>query len=101
MSSNYFYFGRNNFSEQEIIAFVVITERVEQFMGISYKPLWHQLIEKDIKKMAFRDMVGISNGTLARLGKNDPVSLDVIEKICVSLNCKIEDVVQITSDENE
>lgn len=86
---------------QEIAAFVVIAERVEQFMGISYKPLWHQLIEKDIKKMAFRDMVGISNGTLARLGKNDPVSLDVIEKICLTLNCKIEDVVQITSDENE
>lgn len=70
-------------------------------MGISYKPLWHQLIEKDIKKMTFRDMVGISNGTLARLGKNDPVSLDVIEKICLTLNCKIEDVVQIVSDENE
>lgn len=67
-------------------------------MGISYKPLWHQLIEKDIKKMAFRDMVSISNGTLARLGKNDPVSLDVIEKICIKLDCRIEDVVEIILD---
>lgn len=64
-------------------------------MAISYKPLWHQLLEREIKKMEFRDLVGISNGTLARLGKNEPVSMDVIEKICVSLNCKIEDVVEI------
>ena len=69
-------------------------------MGISYNPLWHQLIEKNIKKMAFRDLVEISNGTLARLGKNDPVSLDVIEKICLRLDCKIEDVVQITPDKD-
>ena len=69
-------------------------------MGISYNPLWHQLIEKNIKKMAFRDMVEISNGTLARLGKNAPVSLDVIEKICLRLNCRIEDVVQIIPDED-
>ena len=69
-------------------------------MAISYKPLWHLLLEKEMKKMEFRDLVGISNGTLARLGKNDPVSLDVIEKICLTMNCKIEDVVQIISDEN-
>lgn len=64
-------------------------------MAISYKPLWHQLLEREIKKMEFRDLVGISNGTLARLGKNEPVSMEVIEKICIALNCKIEDVVEI------
>lgn len=64
-------------------------------MAISYKPLWHQLLEREIKKMEFRDLVGISNGTLARLGKNEPVSMDVIEKICIALNCKIENVVEV------
>lgn len=68
-------------------------------MAISYKPLWRQLLEKEIKKMAFRDLVEISNGTLARLGKNEPVSLDVIEKICLKLNCRIEDVVEIVSED--
>jgi DNA (cytosine-5)-methyltransferase 1 len=68
-------------------------------MAISYKPLWHLLLEKEMKKMEFRDIVGISNGTLARLGKNDPVSLDVIEKICITLGCNIEDVVQILPDQ--
>lgn len=70
-------------------------------MAISYKPLWHQLVERNMKKLEFRDFVGISNGTLAKLGKNEPVAMDVIEKICLALNCKIEDVVQITSDENK
>ena len=68
-------------------------------MAISYKPLWHLLLEKEMKKMEFRDVVGISNGTLARLGKNDPVSLDFIEKICITLGCNIEDVVQILPDQ--
>lgn len=67
-------------------------------MAISYKPLWHLLLEKEMKKMEFRDLVGISNGTLARLGKNDPVSLDVIEKICLTMDCQIENVVQIIPD---
>lgn len=67
-------------------------------MGISYKPLWRQLLERDMKKLEFRDFVNISNGTLAKLGKNEPVAMDVIEKICLALNCKIEDVVQITFD---
>lgn len=70
-------------------------------MAISYKPLWHQMVERGMKKLEFRDFVGISSSTLAKLGKDDYVSLEVIEKICLTLNCKIEDVVQITSDENE
>lgn len=67
-------------------------------MGISYKPLWRQLLERDMKKLEFRDFVNISNGTLAKLGKNEPVAMDVIEKICIKMNCKIEDVVQIIPD---
>ena len=65
-------------------------------MGISYKPLWHQILERDMKKLDFRDYVEISNGTLSKLGKNQPVSMEIIEKICLKLDCKIEDVVEIT-----
>ena len=68
-------------------------------MAVSYKPLWHQLVERNMKKLEFRDYVGISNGTLAKLGKNEPVAMDVIDKICIRLNCRIEDVVQIVPDE--
>lgn len=66
-------------------------------VGYSYKPLWHQLVERNMKKLEFRDYVGMSNSTLAKLGRNEPVSLEIIEKICIKLQCKIEDVVEITN----
>lgn len=64
-------------------------------MAISYKPLWHQLVERGMKKLEFRDYVGISTSTLAKLGKDEYVSMEIIEKICLKLNCKIEDVMEI------
>ncbi len=67
-------------------------------MAISYKPLWHQLIERDMKKLEFRDLVGMSNTTLAKLGKNEPVSLEIIDKICAKLECGILDVVEIINE---
>lgn len=64
-------------------------------MPFSYNNLWKMLIDRNMKKLAFRDLVGISNGTLAKLGRNEPVSMDVLEKICLALHCKIEDIVEI------
>lgn len=67
-------------------------------MSISYKPLWHLLVEKKMKKLELRDLVGMSNSTLARLGKDEPVTLEVLEKISVALNCRIEDIVEFVKD---
>ena len=52
-----------------------------------------------MKKLELRDLVGMSNSTLAKLGKNEPVAMDIIEKICIKLDCRIEDVVEIKKDE--
>ena len=67
-------------------------------MAISYKPLWHQIVDRGMKKLEFRDYVGISSSTLAKLGKDDYVALEVIEKICLKLDCSIQDVVQVFPD---
>jgi DNA-binding Xre family transcriptional regulator len=67
-------------------------------MSISYKPLWHLLVEKKMKKLELRDLVGMSNSTLARLGKDEPVTLEVLEKISVALDCRIEDIVEFVKD---
>jgi DNA-binding Xre family transcriptional regulator len=66
-------------------------------IALFYKPIWHPLIERDMRKIKFRDMVGISNTTLAKLGKNEPVSLEIIDKICTKLEFSIQDVVEITN----
>ena len=62
-------------------------------MAISYEPLWIFLNKLHISKMDFAKRVDISNATLAKMGKNEPVTLTVIEKICTEFNCNIKDVV--------
>ena len=62
---------------------------------ISYNPLWKTLIDKNMKKMDLVKFVGISNGTLAKLGKDESVSLSIIDKICIALDCDINDVVEV------
>lgn len=64
-------------------------------MGVSYKKLWKMLIDKDLKKSQLKDIAKISQSTLARLNRNEYVSLEVIVKICVGLDCEISDIVEI------
>lgn len=63
-------------------------------MAVSYNRLWKLLIDRNIKKSQLREMSGIGTTTLAKLGKNEKVSLDVLESICDVLKCRIEDVME-------
>ena len=64
-------------------------------MAICYDKLWKLLIDKKMNRTELKEASGISFNVLARLGKNEPVSFESIEKICFTLNCKIEDIVEI------
>lgn len=66
---------------------------------ISYNPLWHTLIDKGMNKGDLMKETGISFGTMASMGKNEPVNLKQIDRICKALHCKIEDVIEY-KDEN-
>ena len=68
-------------------------------MAVSYKKLWKLLIDKDMKKEELRIAAGISTNTMAKLGKNETVSMDVMLRICKVLNCKIEEVIEIVNEE--
>lgn len=70
-------------------------------MKISYKPLWRQLVERDMKKMDLLTAAGISTSTLAKLGKNEPVKLDMLMKICHALHLRVQDVVEFVEDDDE
>ena len=65
---------------------------------ITYKPLWKTLIDKDMKKMDLVEDGTVSRGTLAKIGKNQKVSLDVVERICKRLQCKVEEVIVYDED---
>lgn len=67
-------------------------------MKISYKPLWHLLLDKNMKKVELRDLAHLSTTTLAKLGKDESVNLDILIRICNVLHCRIEDVVEFVED---
>lgn len=69
-------------------------------MAVSYVKLWKLLIDRGLKRTDLISMAGISTNILAKLGKNDFVSLESLEKICKSLNCNIGDIVDFTFNEN-
>lgn len=75
-------------------------------MSFSYLPLWRMLSDLGINKMDFAKQISISNTTLAKMGKDEPITLSTIDKICNEYGCKLEDVVvhipdiQYTSSDN-
>ena len=60
---------------------------------VSYNPLWKKLIDVKMNKTELAEKAGIARSTIAKMGKNEIVSLDVIVKICNTLDCDIIDVV--------
>ena len=60
----------------------------------NYKPLLKLLIDKGMTKTQLREQLGISMATLAKISKNEYISMKVLDDICSLLNCKIEDVIE-------
>ncbi|MDR7855510.1 helix-turn-helix transcriptional regulator [Tissierella sp.] len=69
-------------------------------MKVSYKKLWKLLIDRDMKKRDLQKIAGISSSSIAKLSKNEYVSMEVLVKVCTALNVDFADVIEIVSDEN-
>ena len=67
-------------------------------MRISYNKLWKMLIDKDMKKSDLKEKAGISSASLAKLGKGDNITTDVLLRICEAMDCRIEDILETVSD---
>lgn len=71
-------------------------------MSYSYNKLWKQLIDMGMNKGMLREQARLSTTTLARLSKNEKVSLDALGRICETLDCNIGDIIDyIGEDKNE
>ncbi len=64
-------------------------------MAISYKKLWKLLIDRDMKKKDLQKLAGISSATITKLGKNENVSTEIIQKICIALECDVCDIMEM------
>jgi DNA-binding Xre family transcriptional regulator len=67
-------------------------------MAVNYNKLWKLLIDKKMNKSELREAVKTSPNTIAKLGKNEPVSLDVLIRICKVLECDIGDIMEIVEE---
>lgn len=67
-------------------------------MAISYKGLWKTLIDQDINKTQLKEQAGVSANVIAKLGKDQPVSMESLMKIGEALNVDIGDIVSIKSE---
>ena len=63
---------------------------------VSYNMLWKKLIDLGINKKDLKEAVGIGSTTMTKLTKNELVSMEVMMKICLFLNCDIGDVMTFT-----
>lgn len=70
-------------------------------MRIQYNKLWKLLIDKNMKKVDLKDAADISSNSIAKLGKNELVRMDVLMKIAKALDCKVEDLFETVEDKDE
>ena len=70
-------------------------------MAVSYTKLWKLLLDKKMKRTDLKTVSGISSSTLAKLGKDEYVSLESIDKICCALDCNISDIMDVVKVENK
>jgi DNA-binding Xre family transcriptional regulator len=70
-------------------------------MRISYKKLWKLLIDREMKKKELAKKAGVSNASIAKLGRNENVNTDILLRICVALKCEIGDILEIVPNETE
>ena len=70
-------------------------------MSVDYSKLWKLLIDKKMNKSQLKEAAHVSTNAIAKLGKNESVSLDTLEKICTVLNCDIADILDFIPDRKE
>ena len=62
---------------------------------LSYNKLWKKLIDMNMKKCELKEITGIGSTTMTKLNRNEPVSMDVIFKICLALKCNIDEIMDV------
>lgn len=64
-------------------------------MTVNYNKLWKKLIDLNMSKTQLREKAGITTNALAKMGKNENVSTEIICKVCKALQCQVEDIMEL------
>ena len=79
----------------KVIAFLYSLCCTISVMAFSYKKLWKLLIDKDLRKSDLERLTGLSRSTISKLSHGENVNTEVLERICVALNCDLQDIIEI------
>ena len=66
-----------------------------EHVKVNYKPFWKLLIDKEVSKAELRKRTQIASSTMSKMANNEHVSLDVLARITIALECGLDDVVEI------
>ena len=67
-------------------------------MAVSYKKLWKLLIDKDMKKKELDQQANVSHYTVSMMYRGENVTIDILERICKTLDCSLDDIVEFVPD---
>lgn len=70
-------------------------------MNISYNKLWHLMLDKKMNKQDLKRATGISTASIAKLGKGENITTDILVKICKALDCELEDIMQLSREDEK
>ena len=70
-------------------------------MAVSYRKLWHLMLDKKVSKNGLERMAGISHYAMLKMIKDQDVSTEVLTKICTALDCEVQDIVDFLPDEKK
>ena len=70
-------------------------------MHISYRPLWHLLLDRDMNKQKLREVTGLSSSSMAKLGKGESITTEMLVRICSKLDCDLTDIMELVDDNGE
>ena len=69
-------------------------------MSISYKKLFHLMIDKGLSNSSLMEKAGISANIIPRMKRNGYISLETVEKICKAMNCKVDDILEFIDEDS-
>ena len=64
-------------------------------MAVSYKKLWHILLDRNMKKKDLENLAGLSHYTMSKMSRDENVNTEVLGRICKALDCKVEDIMVV------
>lgn len=68
-------------------------------MAVSYKKLWHILLDRDMKKKDLENLAGLSHYTMSKMSRDENVNTEGLGRICKALDCKVEDIMDFIPEE--